>query len=161
MEAGAGETYGFPPHPPSLARHLWSRGVAGGTAVPLQAKAWNLANNTKISHALHIGDQVYIDDAYDTGMKRIADTGLDPVPMMAEAVSIIRDKPYAELIWAIPRELLNIFQADSVGCHIITVTGDLLKKLPLIGKDLNKYSLETVQMFYEDARAAGYRIIIT
>ena len=92
---------------------------------------------------------------------RIADTGLDPVPMMAEAVSIMRDKPYAELIWASPRELLNIFQADSVGCHIITVTGDLLKKLPLIGKDLNQYSLETVQMFYEDAKAAGYRIIIT
>lgn len=92
---------------------------------------------------------------------RIADTGLDPVPMMAEAVIIMRDKPYAELIWASPRELLNIFQAESVGCHIITVTGDLLKKLPLIGKDLNQYSLETVQMFYEDAKAAGYRITTT
>jgi transaldolase len=92
---------------------------------------------------------------------RIADTGRDPVPLMAEAVRIMRAKPKAELIWASPRELLNIFQADSVGCHIITATNDILKKLSLVGKDLEHYSLETVQMFHRDAQAAGYRIMVT
>lgn len=89
---------------------------------------------------------------------RIADTGRDPLPLMAEAVNIMRDKPKAELIWASPRELLNIFQAESVGCHIITATNDILKKLALVDKDLDQYSLETVQMFYRDAQAAGYKI---
>ena len=89
---------------------------------------------------------------------RIADTGRDPVPIMAEAVNIMKAKPRAELIWASPRELLNIFQADAIGCHIITATNDILKKLSLVGKDLDAYSLETVEMFYKDASAAGYRI---
>ncbi len=89
---------------------------------------------------------------------RIADTGRDPVPIMAESVNIMRAKPKAELIWASPRELLNIFQADAVGCHIITATNDILKKLSLVGKDLDRYSLETVEMFYKDAKAAGYTI---
>jgi transaldolase len=89
---------------------------------------------------------------------RIADTGRDPVPLMAEAVRIMKAKPKAELIWASPRELLNIFQADAVGCHIITATNDILKKLSLVGKDLAKYSLETVEMFYKDAAAAGYTV---
>jgi transaldolase len=89
---------------------------------------------------------------------RIADTGRDPVPLMAEAVQILRAKPKAELIWASPRELLNIFQADALGCHIITATNDILKKLSLVGKDLAGYSLETVEMFYKDAKAAGYTI---
>jgi len=89
---------------------------------------------------------------------RIADTGRDPVPIMAEAVKIMKKKPKSELIWASPRELLNIFQADAVGCHIITATNDILKKLPLIGKDLDAYSLETVEMFHRDAKAAGYSI---
>lgn len=89
---------------------------------------------------------------------RIADTGRDPVPLMAEAVKIMKARPKAELIWASPRELLNIFQADSIGCHIITATNDILKKLSLVGKDLTGYSLETVEMFYKDASAAGYRI---
>lgn len=89
---------------------------------------------------------------------RIADTGRDPVPLMAEAVNIMKAKPLSELIWASPRELLNVFQADSVGCHIITATNDILKKLSLVGKDLDEYSLETVQMFYNDAQAAGYKI---
>jgi transaldolase len=89
---------------------------------------------------------------------RIADTGLDPVPLMAEAVELLKTVPAAELIWASPRELLNIFQADAIGCHIITVTNDLLKKLDLVGKDLNDYSLETVKMFFDDARAAGFRL---
>ena len=77
---------------------------------------------------------------------------------MAAAVELLRDVPNAELIWASPRELLNIFHADSIGCHIITVTNDILKKLALVGKDLDEFSLETVQMFYDDAQKAGYRL---
>lgn len=89
---------------------------------------------------------------------RVADTGVDPVPLMADAVKILKSKPKAELIWASPRELLNIFQADAIGCHIITVTNDILAKLTLVGKNLEDYSLDTVQMFYRDATAAGYSI---
>ncbi len=89
---------------------------------------------------------------------RIVDTGRDPVPVMAESVRIMKAKPKAELIWASPRELLNIFQADEVGCHIITATNDILKKLSLVGKDLDQYSLETVEMFCKDASAAGFKI---
>lgn len=91
---------------------------------------------------------------------RIADTGRDPVPLMAEAVRILKAKPKSELIWASPRELLNIFQADDVGCHIITATNDILKKLSLVDKDLVGYSLETVEMFCKDAQAAGFDIKI-
>jgi transaldolase len=90
---------------------------------------------------------------------RIADTGVDPVPLMREAVRILAQRPKAELIWASPRELLNIFQADEVGCHIITATNDILGKLGLVGKDLAAYSLETVAMFHTDAHAAGYAIL--
>lgn len=89
---------------------------------------------------------------------RIADTGVDPVPVMAAAVNLLRPCPNAELIWASPRELLNIFQADEIGCHIITVTNDILKKLSLIGYDLEEFSLDTVKMFYNDAEKAGYRL---
>jgi transaldolase len=89
---------------------------------------------------------------------RIADTGIDPVPMMAESVKRLRSAPNTELIWASPRELLNIFQADEIGCQVITVTNDIIKKLSLVGKDMNEYSLETVKMFYEDGKAAGYRL---
>ena len=89
---------------------------------------------------------------------RIADTGRDPVPHMAEALRILSDRPKAELLWASPRELLNIFHADGIGCHIITVTNDLINKLSLAAKDLNDYSRETVSMFYKDATAAGYSI---
>jgi len=87
---------------------------------------------------------------------RVADTGRDPVPLMAAAVEFMRPHAGMELIWASPRELLNVFQADAIGCHIITVTSDILKKLSLIGKDLSEYSLETVRMFYNDAQKAGY-----
>ena len=87
---------------------------------------------------------------------RVADTGLDPVPQMKEAVELLKALPQTELIWASPRELLNIFQADAVGCHIITVTNDVLKKLDLVGKNLEDYSLDTVKMFYADAAAAGF-----
>lgn len=89
---------------------------------------------------------------------RIADTGVDPVPLMTEAVSILRPNTNAELIWASPRELLNIFQANQVGCHVITVTNDVLKKLSLVGYDLDEYSLDTVKMFHEDALQAGYSL---
>jgi transaldolase len=89
---------------------------------------------------------------------RIADTGRDPVPYIREAVTIVRPNPNAEVLWGSPRELLNIFQAEECGCHIITVLPDILKKLSLIGKDLAAYSLETVKMFYTDACLAGYRV---
>jgi transaldolase len=89
---------------------------------------------------------------------RIADTGLDPIPIMAAAVAILSLSPNIELIWASPRELLNVFQADSVGCHIITATNDILKKLSLVGKDLTDYSLDTVKMFKNDAEGAGYKL---
>ena len=89
---------------------------------------------------------------------RIADTGRDPVPIMTESVELLSQMPQAELIWASPRELLNIFHAESVGCHIITVTNGMLKKLDLIGKNLDDYSLDTVKMFYNDAVLAGYNL---
>ena len=89
---------------------------------------------------------------------RVADTGRDPVPVMRAALRALSARPKAELLWASPRELLNIFQADDIGCHIITVSHDLLAKLSLVGKDLGDYSLETVKMFHRDAVAAGFRI---
>jgi transaldolase len=89
---------------------------------------------------------------------RIADTGRDPVPIMASAVQLLSLNPRAELIWASPRELLNIFQASAIGCHIITVTNDILNKLSLVGYDLDKYSLDTVKMFHGDALAAGFKL---
>ena len=87
---------------------------------------------------------------------RIADTGREPVPIMREALQILRSRPLAELLWASPREVLNIVQADAIGCHIITVTNDLLKKVPILGTDLADMSLQTVKMFHDDARAAGF-----
>lgn len=89
---------------------------------------------------------------------RVADTGYDPLPMMATAVDILKAAPASELIWASPRELLNIFQADDIGCHVITVTNDILKKLSLVGYDLDEYSLDTVKMFYKDAIEAGFKL---
>jgi transaldolase len=89
---------------------------------------------------------------------RVADTGYDPVPLMTAAVEMLRIAPNAELIWASPRELLNIFQADAIGCHIITVTNDILKKLSLVGRHLEEYSLDTVKMFYTDATQAGFAL---
>jgi transaldolase len=89
---------------------------------------------------------------------RVADTGRDPVPMMKSALEMIATEPNTQLVWASPRELLNIFQADEIGCHIITVTSDVLKKINLIGKDLHDFSLETVQMFHRDAAHSGYKL---
>ena len=89
---------------------------------------------------------------------RIADAGLDPLPVMSEVVKILKDYSNIELIWASPRELYNVVQANDIGCHIITATNNILKKLPTLGKDLDQFSLETVKMFYDDASEAGYSI---
>ncbi len=89
---------------------------------------------------------------------RIADTGRDPIPLMKECAAIVKQKPKAQLLWASPRELLNIFHAEDCGCHIITVTSDILKKLSMFGKPLEDLSLDTVKMFYNDASAAGFKL---
>jgi len=89
---------------------------------------------------------------------RIADTGIDPVPLMSAAVQLTSMNSKAEVIWASPRELLNIFQADEIGCQVITVTNDILKKLELVDYDLTSYSLDTVKMFYKDAVEAGFSL---
>jgi transaldolase len=92
---------------------------------------------------------------------RVADTGRDPVPLMKSALELMAPEPNTQLVWASPRELLNVFQADEIGCHIITVTSDVLKKVSLIGKDLHEYSLETVQMFHDDAAHSRYTLELT
>jgi transaldolase len=89
---------------------------------------------------------------------RIADTGRDPIPIMKDALNLMQSAPNAALIWASPRELLNVVQADGIGCHVITATTEILNKLDLIGKDLSQYSLETVRMFRQDAESSGYVI---
>jgi transaldolase len=89
---------------------------------------------------------------------RIADTGIDPIPLMVKCLHILKVRPAAELLWASPREILNVVQADAIGCHIITAASDILNKLGLFGKDLLAFSLETVKMFRDDAAAAGYSI---
>ncbi len=89
---------------------------------------------------------------------RIADAGVDPLPIMSEVVSMLTDHSNIELIWASPRELYNVIQANDIGCHIITATNDILKKLPTLGKNLDQFSLETVKMFYDDAKEAGFSI---
>ncbi|MGA7234716.1 MAG: transaldolase [Bryobacteraceae bacterium] len=113
-----------------------------------------LAQVRDVSHALGGGAPSCV----SVFAGRIADTGVDPLPLMTAAVEIIRMYPGMELIWASPRELLNLVQADQMGCHIITVTNDILKKLDLLGRDLADFSLDTVKMFYEDARRSGYRL---
>jgi transaldolase len=89
---------------------------------------------------------------------RVADTGRDPLPLMQQALQIMAPHTQLELIWASPRELLNVFQADQIGCHVITATGDILKKLANVGRNLDDYSLETVKMFHDDARQAGFSL---
>lgn len=110
----------------------------------------------KTTRALAEGPSSYI----SVFAGRIADTGRDPVPIMREAVEIMRPCPQLELIWASPREVLNIFQANEIGCQIITVTNDILKKLSTVGKDLMDFSLETVKMFRQDALAANFNLDI-
>ena len=90
---------------------------------------------------------------------RVADTGIDPVPLMQQAAAMLRPLPKAELLWASPREVLNVSQAQACGCHIITATPDLIAKLSLFGTDLHQYSLQTVKMFHDDARAAGFKLV--
>src|SRR6266404_7781495 len=89
---------------------------------------------------------------------RIADTGIDPLPLMQKAVDMLKAISKAELVWASSREIFNIFQADAIGCQVITITNDILSKLSLIGYDLTEYSLDTVKMFYDDARRAGFSL---
>ena len=89
---------------------------------------------------------------------RIADAGVDPLPIMEEVVGMLNNHSNIELIWASPRELYNVVQADNIGCHIITATNDILRKLPTLGKDLDQFSLETVKMFYDDAKEAGFTV---
>jgi transaldolase len=89
---------------------------------------------------------------------RIADSGRDPIPIMREALEVLRPHPHHELIWASPREVLNVVQADALGVHVITVTNDLLAKLPSLGKDLDEFSLDTVRMFHRDAESAGFEL---
>ena len=108
----------------------------------------------EVSEAIGDGPNSYV----SVFAGRIADTGRDPMPLMTEAVRVLKQFPEQELIWASPRELLNVFQADAIGCHIITVTNDVLKKLNLVGKDLDEYSLDTVKMFRDDAVAAGFKL---
>lgn len=126
-----------------------------GAGVKLNVTAlMTLAQVREVTEALAADTPAYI----SVFAGRIADTGRDPVPLMTAAVELMKLKPRTELIWASPRELLNIFQADDIGCHIITVTNDILKKLELIGYDLTEYSLDTVKMFFNDAVAAGFRL---
>ena len=124
-----------------------------GSGVKLNVTALMTVSQVReVADALQKGPVSYI----SVFAGRIADTGRDPLPIMTEALEIMRPYPNEQLIWASPRELLNIFQADAIGCHIITVTNDILQKLSGVGKDLNQFSLETVKLFREDAVAAGF-----
>jgi transaldolase len=123
--------------------------------IPLNVTAvFTLEQVQAVVNAVNGGTPVYV----SVFAGRIADTGVDPVPVMAEAVRCLTAAPNTQLIWASPRELLNIFQADAIGCHIITVTNDILQKLSLVGKNLGEYSLDTVKMFYDDGKAAGFAL---
>ena len=145
----------FPSPIPGVSRRpTWSASLAQA-GVKLNVTAlMTLEQVQQVSAALADGPPAFV----SVFAGRIADTGRDPMPVMAAAVELLRMSPNVELIWASPRELLNIFQADSIGCHIITATNDILAKLRLVGKDLHEYSLETVQMFRDDAVKAGYTL---
>ena len=138
----------------------------GESAVPLIQRLSASGVKLNITAILTLDQTRAVVDALDPNTPaivsvfagRIADTGVDPVPLMREAAAICAAKPKAELLWASPRELLNIFQADECGCHIITVTPDLLKKFAMVGMPLEELSLETVKMFYNDATSAGFKL---
>jgi transaldolase len=140
-------TRGEPSHP--VVQRLASRGVKVNVTALL-----TLRQVREVASALNPEVPSYV----SVLAGRVADTGVDPVPLMAAAVHSLATVPAAELIWASPRELLNIFQANSIGCHIITVTSELLRKLPLLGRSLEELSLDTVKMFYDDATTAGYSL---
>jgi len=133
----------------NLVRHLASEGIQLNVTALMTLEQVRITSEALEGHA-----PSYI----SVFAGRIADTGRDPIPLMKEAVGIMSPYKEQELIWASPRELLNIFHADEIGCHVITVTHDLLKKLSLVGKELDEYSLDTVKMFYEDALKAGYQL---
>lgn len=133
--------------------HLISRLSSAGVVLNVTA-ILTLDQVKRVAGALHPSTPAIV----SVFAGRIADTGLDPIPVMKEARKILQSRPLAELLWASPRELFNIFQADQAGCDIITLPPEILRKLKLIGKDLTAYSLETVSMFHRDARAAAYRI---
>jgi transaldolase len=138
----------------------------GESAVPLIRRLSAAGVKLNITAILTLDQVREVVDALDAKVPaiisvfagRIADTGRDPVPLMREAHTIAEKKPQAQLLWASPRELLNIFQAEECGCQIITVTPDILKKLTMVGKPLQELSLDTVKMFYNDAAAAGFRL---
>ena len=125
----------------------------GGVKVNVTA-IMTLEQVRSVAEVLRGGEPSYI----SVFAGRVADTGRDPLPLMTEALELARVAPKAELIWASARELLNLFHAHSIGCHVITLTHAILKQLPLVGKDLDEYSLDTVKMFFEDARNAGYSL---
>lgn len=138
----------------------------GESSVPLIARLSSAGVKLNVTAILTLEQVRAVVDALDIATPavvsvfagRIADTGRDPVPLMREAAAIVSAKPKAMLLWASPRELLNLFQADECGCHIITVTADILKKLAMVGKPLDELSLDTVKMFYDDAAAAGFKL---
>ncbi len=126
-----------------------------GDGIRLNVTAiFTLGQSEEVSASLAAG----VDAIISIFAGRVADTGIDPEPMMRDAVAMVAERPGQEILWASPRELLNVFQADNCGCHIITATPDILAKLANVGKDLDQFSLETVQMFLADATAAGYAI---
>ncbi len=139
-------TKGAPTH--DLIRHLSGEGIQLNVTALL-----TLQQVRSVCKALQGSAPAYV----SVFAGRIADTGRDPVPLMREAVAMVNDAN-AQLMWASPRELLNVFQADEIGCHVITATTDILKKLPLVGKDLHEFSQETVQMFRRDAVKSGYSL---
>ncbi len=126
-----------------------------GEGVQLNITALMLPSQVKeVTDAVADGAPCYI----SVFAGRIADAGIDPLPIMRESLEIMRAAPLAELIWASPREVLNVVQANDIGCHVITVTNDILAKLPTLGKDLREFSLDTVKMFHRDAAAAGFTL---
>jgi transaldolase len=136
----------------------------GQSACPLVRRLSREGIKLNVTALMTVGQVEQVAKALDGGAAayvsvfagRVADTGTDPVPLMANAVKVLQGFPNAELIWASPRELLNLFHADTIGCQIITVTHDILKKIDLVGKDLNEFSLDTVKMFHRDASEAGF-----
>lgn len=138
----------------------------GTSSVPLVQRLSAAGVKLNVTAILTLGQVRAITEALDADVPaiisvfagRIADTGVDPVPIMREAVEIARARPKAQVLWASPRELLNLFQAEECGCHIITVTNDILKKLAMVGKSLDELSLDTVKMFFNDAAAAGFTL---
>jgi transaldolase len=138
----------------------------GASSIPLVARLSREGIPLNVTAIMTTGQVAAVAAALDAGTPaivsvfagRIADTGIDPMPVMRQCRALLADLPKAELLWASPRELLNVFQADEVGCDIITATKDVLAKLSVVGKDLAQYSLETVQMFHTDAQAAGFRL---